>query len=189
MVVYDLMSGMGECWHIVARELHGSGALLGLDISPVMCARSEATRAKLNALPIDIRQEDFLLNSLPSSSADCVISCFGLKTFSIAQLTIAARQIARILKPGASFALLEISVPPGPLLRAPYMFYLKRIIPLIGRILLGNPENYRMLGLYTEHFGGIGQVADLLREQGLMVEERAFFFGCATAVSGNKPSD
>jgi demethylmenaquinone methyltransferase/2-methoxy-6-polyprenyl-1,4-benzoquinol methylase len=38
------------------------------------------------------------------------------------------------------------------------MFYLKHIIPGIGRLLLGNPENYRMLGVYTEKFGNCGTI-------------------------------
>ena len=49
------------------------------------------------------------------------------------------------------------------LLRWPYLFYIKHVIPWVGRAFLGNPQNYRMLGVYTEEFRGI--VASLLKQE------------------------
>ena len=46
----------------------------------------------------------------------------------------------------------EISVPLFLPLRAVCMFYLKRVIPFVGRLLLGDPQCYRMLGSYTQAF-------------------------------------
>ncbi len=64
------------------------------------------------------------------------------------------------------------------------MFYLKEIIPLLGRLLLGNPENYRMLGLYTEKFRDCRTMRDLLARHGLRTTYHDYFFGCASGVSG-----
>jgi demethylmenaquinone methyltransferase/2-methoxy-6-polyprenyl-1,4-benzoquinol methylase len=66
------------------------------------------------------------------------------------------------------------------------MFYLRYIIPLIGRIFLGNPDNYRMLGIYTERFNNCSGMADALKHAGLEVEYRSFFFGCASGLRGRK---
>ena len=42
MTVYDLMTGMGECWHLINRYLRDDGLLLALDFSPEMCRRAAA---------------------------------------------------------------------------------------------------------------------------------------------------
>jgi demethylmenaquinone methyltransferase/2-methoxy-6-polyprenyl-1,4-benzoquinol methylase len=67
------------------------------------------------------------------------------------------------------------------------MFYLKWLIPLVGRLLLGNPESYRMLGVYTQAFDNATHFACCLREAGLAVVPVSYFFGCATGVRGIKP--
>jgi ubiquinone/menaquinone biosynthesis C-methylase UbiE len=68
------------------------------------------------------------------------------------------------------------------------MFYLKWLIPLIGRLLLGNADSYRMLGGYTQAFDNATHFACCLREAGLAVIRVSYFFGCATGVRGIKPS-
>jgi demethylmenaquinone methyltransferase/2-methoxy-6-polyprenyl-1,4-benzoquinol methylase len=186
--VYDLMSGMGECWPAIARRLGEGGSLTGLDFSREMCRRAAGTRERLAGTSIVQLEEDFLANSIPDEAADCVVSCFGLKTFSPEQRGRAAAEIARVLRPGGRFCLLEISVPPWPPLRGPYMFYLKRVVPLIGALLLGNPDNYRLLGVYTEGFGSCEATAGELRARGLEVETVSLFFGCATALRGRRPA-
>ena len=40
MTVYDLMSGMGECWPTIARHLQQPGTIRALDISPTMCTHA-----------------------------------------------------------------------------------------------------------------------------------------------------
>lgn len=185
--VYDLMSGMGECWNLIARRLDGRGQIAALDFCPEMCRRSEPQRRHCPGIDVAVMCEDVLSNTIPSASADAVISTFGLKTFSPAQMPILARETARILKPGGAFSFLEISVPRFAPLRWLFMFYLCRVIPLIGWALLGNPDNYRMLGVYTSNFADTGETARCMRAAGLDVREHSFFFGCATAVSGTKP--
>ncbi len=186
MIVYDLMTGMGECWNLINQKLKNEGKLVALDISEVMCSQASRQREQVPALDVSLLNEDFLNNSLSDNSAHCVISSFGIKTFSDDQKVVVAEQIARILKPGGSFSLLEISVPKQPLLRPPYMTYLKYCIPLTGKLFMGNPDNYRMLGVYTERFKDCRLMKSLLEQAGLRVELKDLFFGCATALCGTK---
>lgn len=58
-----------------------------------------------------------------------------------------------LLRMSGVYSFFELSVPLNRLLRPSYMFYLKPIIPIFGHLLLGNPDNYRMLGVYTAQFG------------------------------------
>jgi ubiquinone/menaquinone biosynthesis C-methylase UbiE len=98
-----------------------------------------------------------------------------------------AQTVAHLLKPGGAYSFVEISVPPFLPLRAAFMFYLTRLIPLIGRLLLGNPDSYRMLGVYTQAFDNATHFAGCLREAGLAVVPVSYLFGCATGVRGIKP--
>ena len=111
--------------------------------------------------------EDVLTWNPPPAFADAVVSSFGLKTFDREQQRRLAHTVARLLKPGGTYSFVEISVPPFLPLRAAYMFYLKWLIPLIGRLLLGNPDSYRMLGAYTQAFDNATHFAGCLREAGL----------------------
>ena len=180
------MSGMGECCPRITHHMKGRGTLTELDISPVMCARArdQAERVPVSA---SVVQQDMLDNPLPSASADRVVSAFGLKTFSPAQQQVVAREVARILKPGGRFSFLEISVPPAATLRISYLFYLKKAIPRIGRLFLGNPDNYRLLGVYTTRFGTSRAFQQMLHAAGLSTCYRLFFFGCAMGITGYKP--
>jgi demethylmenaquinone methyltransferase/2-methoxy-6-polyprenyl-1,4-benzoquinol methylase len=187
-VVCDLMSGMGECWESIDRKIDDQTKLIGVDFSSEMCRRSKANIGNLKKAEVEVLEEDVLANSLESNSVDCVISSFGLKTFSDEQNRKFAAEIARILRPNGTFSLLEISVPPNSFLQFFYMFYLKRIIPTLGRLFLGNPDNYRMLGIYTEKFENCSKMADFLRERKLDVEYKTFFFGCASGLVGRKLS-
>ena len=75
------------------------------------------------------------------------------------------------------------------LLRVPFLFYLNHIVPLLGRLFLGNPENYRMLGVYTTAFRDCDHAYSLFAAAGLEVKKRSYFFGCATGIVGCKPLD
>lgn len=185
-VVYDLMSGMGECWGLILSRGRAVERLMGVDISAEMNRRAAVNLERRPAWPVEIRQENILQNSLSSESADVVVSSFGLKTFSESQLEHLAAEINRILKPGGQLALIEISTPKWWLLRLPYLFYLKWVIPVIGALFLGNTETYSMLGRYCINFGTCKRFQEILQETGLNVEYREYFFGCATGVVGRK---
>jgi ubiquinone/menaquinone biosynthesis methyltransferase len=189
MTVYDLMSGMGECWPLINQKLVDKGKLVALDFCPEMCRKAEARKSSIPNLNTTLLQEDFLQNSIPSSSADRIVSSFGIKTFSDDQKAIVAQEIQRILKPDGIFSLLEISIPKNKFLRFLYMLYLKNIIPLIGKLFLGNPENYRLLGIYTEHFQNSSMMGSFLEKVGLDVEHQSLFLGCASNLVGKKPTN
>ncbi len=183
-IVFDLMSGMGEMWPSIFEKTMRQGSLYGVDFSHEMCKRS---MQQDNAVGVEVIETDVLSNQIASASADVIVSGFGLKTFSDQQKRLLAIEIARILRSGGRFSLLEISVPPNWFLRVPFMFYLRYFIPVIGRLFLGNPDNYRLLWVYTSRFGNSSSMYKFLEGCGLQVKYERYFFGCATGVSGIKP--
>lgn len=189
-VTIDLMAGMAELLPGILKRTSPDAVVTAIDLSTRMCELANAHVRRRRAPRAAVLQADVLLldRQVPNDSADVVVSSFGLKTFSEQQIRELATQVHRILRPGGRFALLEISVPPSALLRMPYLFYLRHIIPPIGKIFLGNPDNYRMLEIYTTAFGNCSQAKNAFEATGLVTQMSRFFFGCATAIHGTKPA-
>ena len=62
---------------------------------------------------------------------DAATVSFGLRN--VADLDRALSEIARVLKPGGQLGVLEFALPSSPPLRALYLFYFHRLLPLLGR--------------------------------------------------------
>jgi ubiquinone/menaquinone biosynthesis C-methylase UbiE len=188
MAVHDWMTGMGEGWTPILTRIGPAGRLVAVDLSAGMLGHARRRLQTMRA-DIEIIEGDLLELALPGSSADAILCLFGLKTLSPADRARFAAELVRVLRPGGSFSLIEVSVPSWRPLRAAYLFYLKTVIPILGRILLGNPDNYRMLGVYTERFGDCRALTDVVRAAGLDATYGESFFGCATGVWGSRPRD
>ena len=186
-VVLDAMTGMGEGWQYLLPRIGPRGRIVALDASPGMLRGARRERERLGAEGVEIVLGDALATGLDDGSVDAVLCLFGLKTLSPDHQARFAVEIARLLRPGGRLALVEVSSPPGRALRAAYLLYLKQVIPVLGRLLLGNPDNYRMLGRYTERFGDAGPLVPVFASAGLDVAVLSLFFGCATGIVGRKP--
>ena len=182
-VVLDLMAGMGELCSEIDKQLQHDAELIAIDISPIMCRNAEKHEFTSQYRVVEA---DALDCPIADCSVDHVLSSFGLKTFNEQQIDTLASEVSRVLRPGGTFSFLEISVPSLTLLRLPYMFYLNRIVPILGRILLGNPDNYRLLGVYTNKFENCDSTARIFSRHDLVVDSKSYFFGCATGIVGSK---
>ncbi len=186
--IVDMMTGMGELFASIERNFDSVESVLAIDFSHEMCTQAARQAARWPELKFEIKESDVLESDIGSETADHIFCSFGLKTLSRGQEAILAREIARILKPGGYFSFIEISVPRNLVLRLPFLFYLRFVIPFIGRLFLGNPSNYRMLAQYTEAFGDASRFQSLLKQEGLSASFYSHFFGCATGVFGSKPA-
>lgn len=185
-IVVDLMTGMGECWKHILKDSDKNSKLIAMDFSTEMINRAEKNKSKFKKFKIEILKENVFDNSIPNESADYVISGFGLKTFNDDQLGKLSNEIYRILKPNGKFSLIDVSVPKSKIINPFYMFYLKNIIPILGKVFLGSPETYKMLGVYTEEFGNSKNTFRIFNSHEFEVEYVEYFFGCASGIKGRK---
>jgi demethylmenaquinone methyltransferase/2-methoxy-6-polyprenyl-1,4-benzoquinol methylase len=183
--VCDMMAGSGECWDSILKR---GGVLTSVDFSQVMNERQNTRKKKLN-LKVDVRCENALQTTIESNSIDCVVSAFGLKTLSPDAVKKFALETRRILKPGGRISLLEISTAEGWFFSPLYRWYLRFVIPVIGKLCLGDIECYRMLGTYTEEFVSCDRVVAAFSDAGLRVVVRQHFYGCATSLVGTKTTN
>jgi demethylmenaquinone methyltransferase/2-methoxy-6-polyprenyl-1,4-benzoquinol methylase len=184
--IIDLMAGTGEIWpYLLAR--FPKARITAIDISTRMHDEAVARLHASRADRITHIAANALTHDLPEETGDVVVSSFGLKTFNADQHIRLASQIARVLKPGGTFSLIEASDPVGWRLRPLYRLYLDHILPLIERAFLKGAQDFTMLGTYTRNFSDCTGMAAALRDAGLTVSMTRDMFGCATGVVGRKP--
>lgn len=183
--VIDLLSGLGENWAYLKQNFPNS-TFSALDFSEKMIAQSKNKGNKVFNNQLNLLCEDILQDNLESNSFDIISCAYGLKTFNEQQLEILAKEISRILKPNGKFSFVEVSKPKNKFLYYPYQFYLSKMIPVLGKLFLGNPSDYKMLWIYTENFGNCDHVKEIFNRHNLKVKSENYFHGCATGVYGTK---
>jgi len=185
LAVLDLMTGMGETWHPVKKHFPNS-EFTALDFSEGMLGHARRKNENQFQNQVIITNQNALKSNFEDGHFDVVLSAFGLKTFNGEQLEQLAKEVKRILKPGGVFSFIEVSSPKNGLLRTLYKTHLKYVVPFCGRIMLGNPEEYRMLWKYTVLYQNSEQTRRIFEAAGLEVNYESYFGGCASGISGRK---
>jgi len=183
--VIDLLSGLGENWYYLKKSFPKSN-FSALDFSEKMVENSKIKSEKIFNGDLNLLCEDILKNNLQSEHYDIISCAYGLKTFNTEQIEILAREISRILKTKGKFSFVEVSKPQNRFLYFCYKLYLSKIIPVLGKLFLGDPSDYKMLWIYTEKFENSKKVKDIFEKYGLKATYEKYFFGCASGISGEK---
>jgi demethylmenaquinone methyltransferase/2-methoxy-6-polyprenyl-1,4-benzoquinol methylase len=186
MRICDFMAGSGETWQYLLPRIGPQGSLLAVDFSTKTVQSARKRRRGLGLRNVSIREEDALDSSVPSSSIDAVVCAYGAKTLSPDGHRRLVTEIKRLLKAGGMFGVVEVSLPRSALLRRPYLLYLRYVVPCVGKLLLGNPQNYRMLSTYVAGFEDCRELKELFAREGFTVSYHSLFWGCATALIGRK---
>ena len=89
---------------------------------------------------------------------------FGVRNLS--DLSLGLREFARVLIPGRRLVILEFTEPPNPILRRFYLFYFRRILPLLGRVISGHPWAYDYLPESVREFPEPETLAGMMKAEG-----------------------
>jgi ubiquinone/menaquinone biosynthesis C-methylase UbiE len=181
------MTGGGECLGHIKKHFGPATKVDLVDWSNAMCERAQNNINRNKYAGSEVICCNALNLPSPANNYDVVYSTFGLKTLTDEELVLLADEIMRVLKPGGRFCLLEFSIPANFILQLFFKFYVKRLVPIMGWLFLGNPDNYRMLWQYTVAFGNCGKVRKMFESCGFEVDSSPFFFGSATQIHGRKP--
>ena len=182
--ILDLLSGLGENWNFIIKN-NPNSYLKALDFSEEMIKKSRL-KDSVKYGNIRLYQQDILNNKLMSNHFDRIFCAFGLKTFNQEQIDFLAKTVYRTLKVNGKFSFIEISIPDNKILKFFYQFYLSKIIPILGKIFLGNPSDYKMLWIYTKNFKDSNKTKEIFERNGLKTNYKKYFFGCASGISGIK---
>ena len=183
--IIDLMTGMGETWNATKNKFQKSN-LSALDFSEGMLEYAEKKNNLKFNNEITLLKQNVLENNLPSNHYDIVTCAFGLKTFNNEQIKTLAKETNRILKKSGEFSFIEVSKPTNNILNFFYGFYLGKVIPILGKLLLGDPIEYKMLWKYTNNYKNSKNAEKIFNEIGFITEYQSYFYNCATGFNGKK---
>jgi len=126
--------------------------------------------------------------ALPFADAtfDAVTSGYLLRN--VTDRAGAFREQARVVREGGRVVCLDTSPPPPSALRPLVRLYLRRVIPLLGRLVARDRDAYAYLSSSTEGFKTPAELASIMREAGLVgVRHRSFMAGTIAVHVGLRP--
>jgi demethylmenaquinone methyltransferase/2-methoxy-6-polyprenyl-1,4-benzoquinol methylase len=134
----DLCAGTLDLAAELARRTGFRGRIMGSDfVVPMLkLGRGKAARTAPVAA-------DSLALPFPDACADGAMVAFGVRN--LADLDAGLAEAARVLRPGARFVVLEFATPRLAPLRWAYLFYFRRVLPAIGRVVSKHRDAYTYL--------------------------------------------
>jgi demethylmenaquinone methyltransferase/2-methoxy-6-polyprenyl-1,4-benzoquinol methylase len=155
------------------RMLDGLRARLTAD--PALAARIEPVAGEAERLPF------------ADASFDALTFTYLLRYVDDVEATM--RELARVVRPGGTIAMVEFGVPPRRLLRAAWRLYTRAGLPLLGRLLSREWEEVgRFLGPSIESFDAAyppGRLAAEWERAGIgSVHARRMSFGTGLVLTG-----
>lgn len=143
--VLDVATGTGDLAFAISSRLR-KGTVTGVDLSEGMLS---VARKRMDSLPQDKREMlsfergDCLSLRFADNSFDLITVAYGVRNFE--RLADGLREMWRVLRPGGTLCVLELSRPVALLPRLGYDFYSGHLIPAVGRMVSGDSEAYTYL--------------------------------------------
>src|SRR5262249_17668095 len=185
--ILDVCTGTGDLALAYDRVSGGKVPIVGVDFCPELLVRAkEKTRKRKADSRISFIEADAQHLPLPDNHFQIVCVAFGLRNITDTDQGI--REMVRVAQPGGRVAILEFSRPRHWLIRRPYLFFFRKILPAVGQFLSRSPDSaYRYLPESVMQFPDNEELAERLRQHGL-ADVRFFPFtgGIATLYVGMK---
>jgi demethylmenaquinone methyltransferase / 2-methoxy-6-polyprenyl-1,4-benzoquinol methylase len=166
--VLDVATGTGDLAIELAKAVP-AGKVIGLDPSPNMLAVATLKLAKLG-LDARVALIEGDAQALPQASCeiDAATIAFGIRN--VPDRPRALRELARVVRPGGTIAVLELGEPKRSLLGRAARFHTRHVVPRIGALLSGKRE-YRYLQTSVAAFPPNDEFAQIMRDSGLDVRK------------------
>jgi demethylmenaquinone methyltransferase/2-methoxy-6-polyprenyl-1,4-benzoquinol methylase len=134
----DVCAGTMDLAATLSRVPGFRGSVIGADFVIPMLARGRGKAPRLAPVGADAL-------ALPFADAtfDGAMVAFGVRN--LADLDAGFTEVARVLRAGARFVVLEFTTPRFAPLRAAYLFYFRRILPALGRAVSKHRDAYTYL--------------------------------------------
>jgi demethylmenaquinone methyltransferase/2-methoxy-6-polyprenyl-1,4-benzoquinol methylase len=181
-LILDLCCGTGD----QALTISPSGArVVAADFCvPMLALAKEKFGRTGEPRPLGMASDALALPYSDAVFNGAVVS-FGLRN--VADLDGALHELARVLRPGGRLSILEFMAPARQPLRTAYLFYFRRILPFIGRIVSPRGSAYSYLPASVLQFPQREAFLDRMRSAGFeQAEYRSLTGGIVGLYSGEK---
>jgi demethylmenaquinone methyltransferase/2-methoxy-6-polyprenyl-1,4-benzoquinol methylase len=165
--VLDLCTGTAD---LAIEAMHAqppAARVVGVDFASAMLAvgREKVAAQRLSG-PIVLVRGDAMRIPAADRSVDAVMIAFGIRN--VADVPVACREIYRVMKPGGRLAILEFAVPTLPGFKQFYMWYVRRVLPHVGRAISRHDGAYKYLQTSIEAFVAPAEFVTILRQSGFV---------------------
>ena len=165
---FELLDVAGGTGDIAFRAIKAGGPNVRALVADINGDMLTVGRTRARELGFSGRVEFIETNAeaLPFTERrfDAVSIAFGIRN--VPRIEAALAEMFRVLKPGGRFLCLEFSKVDVPGLDALYELYSFRVIPEIGRLVVGNAEAYRYLVESIRRFPDRETFAAMMRSTG-----------------------
>jgi len=181
--VLDLCCGTGDVLLSMA-DRHGEAAIFGSDFChPMLIEAQRKIAAQKVRSPLF--EADALALPLASDSLDLITVAFGFRN--LTNYRHGLDELARVLKPGGTLAILEFSQPTNRAFAGLYGFFSTQVLPRVGGMISGSRDAYSYLPESIKKFPGAEGLAEQMQAAGFSgVEFERLTFGAVALHLGKK---
>ncbi|MBK7093152.1 MAG: bifunctional demethylmenaquinone methyltransferase/2-methoxy-6-polyprenyl-1,4-benzoquinol methylase UbiE [bacterium] len=183
--VLDLACGTGDI-AMAAAKATTRRQVIGIDRAEQMLALaySKVSRGLLSN-QILLACGDGMNIPVADGSMDAATIAFGIRNMPDTSLCLG--EMKRTLRTNGKLIVLEFSLPKNRILRSLHLFYLRRILPVIGRWLSGDNYAYSYLNKTIETYPHGAQFVELMQKAGFTdVQCRPLTLGIVSLYTGIK---
>jgi demethylmenaquinone methyltransferase / 2-methoxy-6-polyprenyl-1,4-benzoquinol methylase len=188
--ILDLCAGTLDSSFEIHRA-HPHADVVGGDFSTGMLAAGRRRLAREGASAAErITPKHMDAHEIPEphASFDAAFVAFGVRNLS--DQPRAAREMARVLRPGGKLTVLEFFRPTAATTRVFHGIYNRTVLPLVGWACTGNLDAYLYLPRSMGGFLSVDEYVALLRASGFSrVEHQTLTFGVASIVRAYRDDD
>ncbi len=162
-LVLDLCCGTGDLAFALQRK--AKARILGADFSHPMLVRARRKAFAGNGMmPLPFLEADALRLPFADGAFDLVTTAFGFRN--LANYEDGLKEIFRVLKSGATLAILEFAEAAPGIMGDAYRFYTRTVLPKVGGWISGDPDAYAYLPKSVGRFFRPEELASVLRKVG-----------------------
>jgi demethylmenaquinone methyltransferase / 2-methoxy-6-polyprenyl-1,4-benzoquinol methylase len=159
--------------------VHVTAADFTEEMMQIGCKRKGAER-------IDWVRADAMRLPFPDKTFDAVVSGFLMRN--VTDVSAALKEQMRVVKPGGRVVCLDTTPSKKGILRPITQFYLKVVVPSLGRLFTGKGDAYRYLTKSTLNFVDAETLAVIMKNAGLEdVSFKRLMFGNIAMHRGVRP--
>ncbi|MDE2507686.1 MAG: ubiquinone/menaquinone biosynthesis methyltransferase [Planctomycetota bacterium] len=187
--VLDCCTGTADLALAYHKAAQGRTPVVGTDFCrPMLLLGNEKVRKARAEGLVTLVEGDSQRLPLPDDTFGVVSVAFGLRNVRDTRRGI--DEMVRVARPGGKVAILEFSIPRGPVLGRLYLLFFRKILPWVGQKFAPNRYSaYDYLPQSVLQFPDGVALLDLMTERGLVeVEQHPLTFGVASLYVGVKPS-
>lgn len=187
--ILDIATGTGDLAFYM-RRLFPEARITGIDLSAGMLAvasRKLASAPEADRAKMAFEQGDSLAMRFADDTFDLITVAYGVRNFS--HLEQGLREMTRVLRPGGTLCVIELSEPANPVAHGLYRLYSRRVIPALGRIVSRDPRAYSYLPESIAAAPQRDAMTDVMARAGLCgCRWKSLTFGAVTYYIASKPA-